>query len=125
MSPSQQVRHSTGQKDRIGIEDYNMVTPFVQAQAKSITQKWFKDISPSRDFMSLVIKENSPKLASNTYSPRYKNDLKTEPKEIRFGMCKAARKTITEEFAGRRSFIPGAEAYSPKQYHKILGNTKT
>lgn len=65
-----------------------------------------------RDYLTLLLKQNSPKLAPNHYNYN-ESDFKIDAKSLKFPINKAARKTFTEEIMYRKSMIPGSNAYTP------------
>lgn len=107
VSSSVYVKYQTGDTEFWGIKNYEYGAPFV-SEFNHVNSVPIKASPKKRDFMTLLLKENSEKLGSNHYKVPDKEGFQIEAKGIRFHLCKAPRKTITEEIAKRRSYIPGS-----------------
>lgn len=124
LSPKQVVQYKTGDTEFWGIKNYEYDAPFVSGY-NHIPANPIRQSPKRRDFMTLLLKDNSTKLSPNHYKVPDKEGFQMEAKGIKFPLCKAPRKTITEEIATRRSKVPHNTNYSPeKSSPRILGASK-
>lgn len=75
--------------------------------------------------MDNLLKGNKWKVGVGAYKPKNESMMSVEPARIHFYHGKDKKCSVFEEQARRSAWVPGANAYSPSNCPKILGNTKT
>lgn len=111
LSPQDLVKYASGHSDLAGIDNYYLPKPYAKDQDYCRQVKWIKGTEAQHSFMDKQIKRDAFKPAGNSYYPKKAGDIETKKSDIRNFVAKAPRKTITEEYSGRRSFIPCSNEY--------------